>query len=36
MDAKVRKQITSHRMHHPRADIEYLYDKWEKGGRVLI
>ena len=27
MDTKVRKLITCHRMHHPRADIECLNDK---------
>ena len=36
MDTKVRKLITSHRMHHPRADIEHLYIKRENGERGLI
>ena len=34
MDAKVRKILTCHRIHHPRADIECLYIKRENG--VLI
>ena len=36
MDAKVRKLITCHKMHHPRADIEHLYGKRENGGKGLI
>ena len=36
MDAKIRKLMTCHRMHHPRADIERLYIKRENSGRGLI
>ena len=36
MDTKVRKLITCHRIHHPRADIERHYVKRENDGRGLI
>ena len=36
MDAKIKKLITCHRMHHPRADIECLNIKRENCGRELI
>ena len=34
MDTKVKKQLTCHKMHYPRADIECLYIKKEKGRRI--
>ena len=36
MVTKVRKLISNHRKHHPRANIERLYIKRENGGRSLI
>ena len=36
MSTNVKKLITCHRMHHPRADIKHLYVKRENGGRGLI
>ena len=36
MDTKVRKLITCHRMHHPKADIEPLFINRENIGRSLI
>ena len=36
MDTQIRKLITCHRMHHPRANIERLYIKRENGGRGII
>ena len=32
MDTKVRELITCHRMHHPIANIDNLYNKRENGG----
>jgi hypothetical protein len=36
MDVKTRKLLTSHNMHHPKADIERLYLPRNEGGRGLI
>ena len=35
MDTKVRKLITCHRMHHPRADIECMYVKRKTRKRFI-
>ena len=36
LDAKIRKQLTINRMHHPKADVDRLYIPRQKGGRGLI
>ena len=36
MDTKVRKLITSHRIHYPKANIECFFIKRENDGRGLI
>ena len=36
MDIKTRKLLTSHRMHHPKADIDRLYLPKSNGGRGMI
>ena len=36
MDTKIRKLLTSNRMHHPKADVERLYVLRHEGGRGLI
>ena len=36
MDRKPRKLLTSHRMHHPKADVDRLYLPRSNGGRGMI
>ena len=36
LDAKIGKQLTINRMHHPKADVDRLYIPRKKGGRGLI
>ena len=36
MDAKIRKLMTIHRMHHPKADVDRIYIPRNKGGRGLV
>ena len=36
LDAKIRKQLTINRMHHPKADVDRLYIPRQKGERGLI
>ena len=36
MDTKIRKLLTSNRMHHPKEDVERLYVLRHEGGRGLI
>ena len=35
MDVKTRKLLTSHRMHHPKADVDRLYLPRKEGGRGM-
>ena len=35
-NAKTRKIMTMHRMHHPKADVERVYLARKEGGRGLI
>ena len=36
LDAKIRKQLTSNRMHHPKSDVDRLYIPRKDGGRGMI
>ena len=36
MDRKTRKSLTSHHMHHPKADVDRLYLPRKRGGRGMI
>ena len=36
MDAKTRKIMTMHKMHHPKADVERVYLARKEGRRGLI
>ena len=36
MDRKTRKLLTSHRMHHPKEDVNRLYLPMSNGGRGMI
>ena len=36
MDAKIRKLMTLHRMHHPKEDVDRIYIPRKKGGRGLV
>ena len=35
-DRKTRKMLTMYKMHHPKADIDRLYEKRKEGGRGLV
>ena len=36
LDAKIRKQFTCHRLHHPKSDVDRLYVQRKAGGRGMI
>ena len=36
VDCKIRKLLTAHRMHHPKADVDRMYLPRREGGRGLI
>ena len=36
IDTKIRKLLTTHRMHHPKSDVDRLYVPQKEGGRGLI
>jgi hypothetical protein len=36
IDRKTRKMLTMYKMHHPKADIDRLYEKRKGGGRGLV
>ena len=36
IDAKTKKLLTMHKMHHPKSDVDRLYVAWKYGGRGLM